>query len=327
MKKYTILLIFVFITLCSCNKKEKSNSQIFNCSANINPTNINSFFVDKTYSGIYSLSLAKNSNNLRGNVKSIEEKVYETSIKFDEVYEKNIKINSFEYDSHNNIIKENYRELNLNFKDDIVSIKNEYSADGLKIFQQENYGKINNVPFNPKTKYFYDNNKKLIKQIDFPYEGDSTVVKFNYDKNGILFRTKSFDKDGNPNGIIDFIYDNTSNTLSADGGGFIVKWEYDNNCMLKLITRVSSWGGSESIGYTKGYEKIELNQHGDVIYYESYIIKNLKSDSLEYIDDINLIGNREDFVSESFEYKYDQKNNWIEKKKDNLVFRRKIIYN
>lgn len=323
MKNTKIISLILFLSLSSCSKKEKIDSKIYNCSNYINPSNIESFFVENSYSGYNTLSLNEPKDKVNGYVKSIEEKVYETSIKFGEVVEHNIKINDYEFDDKNNLVKINYRKSEDNFKNNLVNIKYIYSQDGLKTYKKENFGKIYNIQFILETKYFYNKNNQLIKQIDINSD-DSTVVKFHYDKKNTFFQSESYDATGKPNGNIFFKYDSINNTFTAEN--IEVKWELDNKCKLKKVTRVSLQGGSDEKGFTKQFDKIEVNGNGDIISKESFIIEHFKNESLIYNDDINLLNLRKDWESKSFKYKYDSKKNWIEKKDDNLIYRRKIIY-
>ena len=358
MKKliYAIKIVSIVCLFLSCTQTKKKIITIYDCNKKINPINIESLFITKYYyingySSLDFLSLGDPSNFIRlnGDVKSIQETVSETSIKFDEEYEEKLFVNKYKFDVNNDLIQKDVenvgKNINVsqeNFRTYFISCKYLYSPNGLLI--NKNLKSVAGMekksePRTERWNYFYDTDSKLLKEIYKDSFQDSTVVKYEYFDN-VLSEAFVYNAEGKKVFKLQFNYDNIKNVYTVWISD--TKWEYlelnknggypfseivfyfDDHCKLKKVPKVNLLG-SVRIGFNKDYEKIDINQEGDMTSITSFKVKNLKNDDLIYHDDIDF-SRREYWSSKSFEYQYDNKNNWFLKKEGNIVYRRVINY-
>jgi hypothetical protein len=345
--KLSLCILAVIVgLLVSCMQTKKKKTTTHDCNKKINALNIESLFVTKnyhdgiSYSDFLYLSEPDDNFRLNGIVKSIKETASESSIRFDEEHEEKLFVTSYEFDNNKIILKEveniggNIDLSRENFKEYYDQNKYNYSTNGLllnKVFK-----KIRGMNKNAKHdieqwNYFYNNESQLIKEIyKSPYQ-DSTVVKYDYfDKS--LNEAFIYNAEGEKIINVIFNYDNENNCYTARTTG--TRWSssnlneilfyFDDNCKLIKITKVER-SGSEKFGFTKVYEKLELNKEGDPTSITSFAVNNLKNSDMIYHDDFEY-SVREYSTSKYFEYKYDNKNNWTYKKEGNNVYRRAIIY-
>jgi hypothetical protein len=284
---------------------------------------------------------SENFTRLNGDIKSIQETVSETSIKFDEEYEEKLFVNYYEFDNNNDMIQKDVENFERNIPAFIEYLRMSffgctylYSPNGLLI--NKNLKSLNgsvkkSEAGNERWNYFYDSDNKLIKEIyknSFLY--DSTVVKYKYFGN-LLSEAIVYNGDGENVFMLRFDYDNVKNIYTVwtshnqgERPFSEIVFYFDDNCKLKKVTQVRSL--KVVIGFNKDYAKIDINQEGDMTSITSFNVKNLKNDDLTYNDDIDFSG-KENWYSKDFEYQYDNKNNWILKKEGkNLVYRRVINY-
>lgn len=348
-----INIFLIFSLLVSCMQTKKKKTTIYDCNKIINSLNIESLFVAKNYYDNISSSdflyLSESDDNFRFNgiVKSIKETVSETSIRFDEEHEEKLFVTNYEFDNNNLILKEveniggNIDLSRENFREYYVQNKYNYSTNGLllnKVFKKIRGMNKNAKPDIEQWNYFYNNENQLVKEIyKSPYQ-DSTVVKYDYFDNSLneafIYNTKG---EKIINAI--FNYDNENNCFivrttgtrwgSSElneilGNPIEILFYFDDNCKLVKITKVNR-SGSEKSGFRKVYEKLELNKEGDPTSITSFTVNNLKNSDMIYHDDFDY-SVKEYSTSKYYEYKYDNKNNWIYKKEGNNVYRREIIY-
>ena len=97
---------------------------------------------------------------------------------------------------------------------------------------------------------------------------------------------------------------------------------FDDNCKIKSITKVGMW-----IKNMKQYAKAEYNENGDLTYWSKFIYpKSSETDfDLTYLKEFDFKYQLEN-EGKYYDYTYDKKGNWVERKQGDEVVKRKIIY-
>jgi hypothetical protein len=98
--------------------------------------------------------------------------------------------------------------------------------------------------------------------------------------------------------------------------------KYDEKCFLKELISVSFVDKKQN---GKKYTKLSIDQHRNPTKLFTFEVATPNDNSLKYLEDPDF--SKIDIKDSRYiEYKYDKISNWIEKKEDDLITRRKITY-
>ncbi len=203
------------------------------------------------------------------------------------------------YNSHGKLIKTSHCEYNR-FKQKIKEVENdlERNIEYVEIIEYDNKSK--NITISHRNKYnktkfcySYNHYKDVVKIITYN-SNDTTISLFNYkyDSTGKVLEMESQDQN---NSELEFLYNQkyyyNSNSkqiiLNRAGGGKLTQtFKYKDDKILKSLTNYRN----DNLSQEKFFDQ----------YSNPVLIKNYSDQGLK------------DIVK--FEYRYDQQNNWIEKK-------------
>jgi len=203
--------------------------------------------------------------------------------------------------------------------------------------------KMENETWSTIKNYYYDDKNQRTKEISKTlYNQDSCVVKYKYEDalGKMPYQIIKYDKSGSRSSISNLSYDTIKNNLvirtwrtfltsfmeSDDYKNENLNSEiiisFDDNCKIKSITKVGMW-----IKNMKQYAKAEYNENGDLTYWSKFIYpKSSETDfDLTYLKEFDFKYQLEN-EGKYYDYTYDKKGNWVERKQGDEVVKRKIIY-
>jgi len=271
-----------------------------------------------------------------------------TEAEYSEISSKSIiKSSSYEYDN-NQLLKmeKSLTNQGIYIKSMITFF---YTSKGL--LSEKKYFAVFNeeIPIPEKPflicKNAYDSNGLLTKIKEIHFEGfgkkDSTITKFSYDNEKRIDNIVLYDKYGKRVKYIAISYIEQKNLIQIDsyyvrdydgfgnfGNGALdhqIILLFDGNCHLQEVTDVTDVSFLNRAKYEKEFTKIKLNIFGDITMITKFKLASLKDNGFRFIENEDYSKIKYEKYT-NIEYVYDNFGNWIEKRENNLITRRKISY-
>lgn len=248
--KNILSLSIALILLSSCQNNPKKELKINHCNNNLNALELDQLPIYKSFSdydALFDVDFDANKNQLKGNVKEINEQYLQKSTKFDEETFSLISESQNVYDEYNQLlftksksisVGKEYISIENNYNDDNKIISHGSFSDNYKSLYSYSYlesGQISSEKYkgdiNPKNlndrkmdyekwstikNYYYDNKNQRIKEVNKTlYNDDSCVVKYKYEEalGKMPYQIIKYNKSGSRSSISNLSYDTVQNTL------------------------------------------------------------------------------------------------------------------
>lgn len=328
MKNSSLIISLTILILCGCSnsdKKDQKKKEIISLAS----VNSNNNISDTSVTVSKKIKNDLEERNLKGNVKIVIERAYEVFEKFGESEYKLQGTYEYHFDKNGNLtlIDENYTQV---FNREAVKYETftyKYDKNG-NILEKNEYN--SNGYLNTKIKNKYDEIGNMIQSSFYNSNGElEQTYTFQYDKKGNEIRNILSIKNLSPNLVnkCKYKYDKKGNILEKEA--------YNEFRTVSYSTGEDGIGSNTTITiykYDKNGNMIEKKEDGETfIYNKNGDIDYRKPNSPLYtIEAQNNAYNTsidESGSKDKYEYKYDSKGNWINKKmNNNRMIERKITY-
>lgn len=336
MKKILAILVIVISTFAyfKFSKNEiiqKKELKVHNCINNSTISNLDSLPLSKSFEEYEDfISVNFENSSIKGNVENITEEVFEESIKFGE---KNLTLTSKRYIEYKNMLRQGDFQENFKSLDSFTYNSKGYITQKMTKVDLShgdvNDRKMNNIEWDYKINYYYENNNVIKEVKNTFYKNDSCVVKYAYENSlgKMPYHITKYDRYGDNSSDSYISYDSINNNLIIQTYGFFknqneIVITFNDKCKIIKITQVESPKNK-----MQEYSKAEFNEQGDILSWSKfkYPCKNEKEYNLTYLDEFQT-ELETNFKGESYTYVYDKIGNWIERKNGNKIINRKITY-